>query len=910
MGDYELHADYDRNGRLSATGGEYGARATYPGAVLLANLDADARSLPATVSNGAAITLDWEQTTKTGNDNDPAAFLVRVARPSAPVGSQYFLAITGWMVSRVKLYDRNGRRLQRTPGTFGQYPLTFAAGAAGNSLDLRLEASTLAGSPLAHPMTLATSSGGTTIDEARLQLNLFSIDPSGQQTFLDRAVATIAPFVIPDNSAVAERIYICTTADNEPSVMDLQTALAQTPGVALVTVPDSVSAGDSWLQDQFQHGFCQGPGGTMHVVVHLPRLRSNVVQAGITPNLATFVTSHFPSRNLGLFQDFWRRSIPFQDARNQAQQLPFEQTHEVLMHMQRVFSVRRTILDVLLILQAQSSPPQPSGWSAARIGLRALLQQALQVISHEELHAQNDDRRRQLDATRRDLQRRVQQIDALLPLRSGNVSLPLPGGRRVEVTQTIADQLFNRLRQMHDSVNYGGNIEASAPMTGAPLGKIVVGNATLDDGSEIMDPDLLRLLRKQNQQPLVEVDTTWLDVGHVDELFTFVPASGTNFAALRASPGLARELLRAAHAHYVMGLPLVHPDRLDYRPAPTLGRAMASGQAPVTFLLRGKLWLHHHPQNALQVLDPPLIYRKMADVNARWPHTVHDIPYWRGEGVDRQYHAGLSVNEALYFERDRHGNSVNAFIESNMMTELDRRLAAEFPGVPILKLPVLFDAINDLGSWADGDRGETTAAFTPNLVNLQVINGHLFIPRPYGPRMKAADAVAVLREVLVEQGLDSIGGRVNERALSNRGLTNTVCWMRAEAAIAFPISQPSGIVRTIFPGISNAADVAQLFRDGFPGANLGDVEQQIRQANRQHFDANGSLRPGWRRLLIPENTVDLFQAYTQMVVESLNLRVQWVDSWYYHVRFGEIHCGTNVIRRPAQAQTAWWSVNP
>jgi hypothetical protein len=71
------------------------------------------------------------------------------------------------------------------------------------------------------------------------------------------------------------------------------------------------------------------------------------------------------------------------------------------------------------------------------------------------------------------------------------------------------------------------------------------------------------------------------------------------------------------------------------------------------------------------------------------------------------------------------------------------------------------------------------------------------------------------------------------------------------------------------------------------------------------------LRSGWHKLIIPENTVDLFEAYTQIVVESLGLRVCWVDSWFYHVRLGEIHCGTNVIRRPdTGSRYAWWRVNP
>jgi len=52
-----------------------------------------------------------------------------------------------------------------------------------------------------------------------------------------------------------------------------------------------------------------------------------------------------------------------------------------------------------------------------------------------------------------------------------------------------------------------------------------------------------------------------------------------------------------------------------------------------------------------------------------------------------------------------------------------------------------------------------------------------------------------------------------------------------------------------------------------------------------------------------------FEAYTEAVVSPLGLKVHWIDTWYYHVRFGELHCGTNTIRRPnLKAKKPWWSI--
>jgi hypothetical protein len=71
----------------------------------------------------------------------------------------------------------------------------------------------------------------------------------------------------------------------------------------------------------------------------------------------------------------------------------------------------------------------------------------------------------------------------------------------------------------------------------------------------------------------------------------------------------------------------------------------------------------------------------------------------------------------------------------------------------------------------------------------------------------------------------------------------------------------------------------------------------INDANPGVFDQEGKVIPeDWTRIVIPEDTTDVFELYTQILLEALGLTVHWVDSWYYHVRIGEIHCGTNVLR--------------
>jgi hypothetical protein len=54
--------------------------------------------------------------------------------------------------------------------------------------------------------------------------------------------------------------------------------------------------------------------------------------------------------------------------------------------------------------------------------------------------------------------------------------------------------------------------------------------------------------------------------------------------------------------------------------------------------------------------------------------------------------------------------------------------------------------------------------------------------------------------------------------------------------------------------------------------------------------------------------VDLFEAAILAVTDELGLTVAWIDSWFYHLRHGEIHCGTNVLRAPPKLKTPVWLV--
>jgi hypothetical protein len=329
-----------------------------------------------------------------------------------------------------------------------------------------------------------------------------------------------------------------------------------------------------------------------------------------------------------------------------------------------------------------------------------------------------------------------------------------------------------------------------------------------------------------------------------------------------------------------------------------------AGKSPVTMMMRGKPWLHRQLKNAPGAIEPPKIYRSMAEANtneakSKWP----DLFYKPGAGDDRLYSAAISIEELIEFETDKDDAGVNDFLETDVLPDLDKALSAALDNAPIYRLPVIFDRIEDIDHWSDGDRSEQTSAFLPDMINMQVINGHLLIPKPFGPRMLPDFAISVVSEVLEAVGLGKLAKGVTKDWISKRGLDKTEVWMRPD-----PATYIGG--RNIFLGYGDAGKIAFAFHDGFGGKSADDIAPLIRKANRNAFRADGTLRDGWHKLTIPEQpSVDIFEAYSQIILESFGLTVHWVDSWYYHVRFGGIHCGTNVIRTPqTKGVKPWWKV--
>ncbi len=409
-----------------------------------------------------------------------------------------------------------------------------------------------------------------------------------------------------------------------------------------------------------------------------------------------------------------------------------------------------------------------------------------------------------------------------------------------------------------DAINYGGNLEVSPPVDSdttamaedsagpavpahrrAPFGKIILGHSA----DRRADTYFRYFLEAQKVQPILYLDTAWLDVGHVDEFMSFVPAnSGKPFRMLMASTSIATSLLEEA-------LTLHNSD-----PSAHL----------LTRLLRGKTWQHYHPSGAdpSEIVEPPRIFQEDTGFT---PDTDPGHPEEEAE-----YHAAITVEGLLDA-----GRTFNDELESLRLLPLEQRLTDGLnlnEAEDIIHLPVYFDSL-PAGALNSGGQ---TSAFTPDVVNLQVVNEHLLPPRHFGPRMRRADAGQILRGPMgLSSATDARLGPFEQHeywALQNEELSA----------------------------------IAGYFSDG------GVTAAEIRSANPGKFDPAGRVRNNWTRLLIPERTVDLFEAYTQIRLEDIGCRVHWIDDWYtYHRNMGEVHCGTNAKRRPPELDadssfTHWW----
>jgi hypothetical protein len=291
---------------------------------------------------------------------------------------------------------------------------------------------------------------------------------------------------------------------------------------------------------------------------------------------------------------------------------------------------------------------------------------------------------------------------------------------------------------------FGGNVEVTPPFGQFPFGRIVIGNNMNDERMK----DFLRA--QKLQWPFIEIDVNWLDVGHVDEVINFIPGNSSNtFKVLVADPALAIDLIETLSDDE----PVFYEGKSD--------SGTATGGTPTTMSVDKDFdeedWLEAY----IRVYDGPgdkfgkgtykitgvtnntfeinKIYPTIGGVANHDDHPINGSKYilvestkmWSSPGNDPDYPAVIAASEIKSGLSVPHGGMnlisknlvisdlINNTIEENLPQELD---------ADIIRIPVFYTA-----TWAGVglDNVQNAEAYIPNMVNLQVFNNHLFIPKPY-----------------------------------------------------------------------------------------------------------------------------------------------------------------------------------
>lgn len=899
----ELHADFDRDGRLTRSADERTARLSWPGAIVVANLDRDQRALPPSVSSGGTPEPDYDIATAFQRDDELVPVEIRVATGALGTGERLRVRCSGILHTRIRLSDRAGVIVPHRLGHPEDFELPAVP--ASGVLALTLQVRTIAGASFGRLSNLELGYRDDPREETRFELTIFRVDVTARMHSEDRGRFSVAPVILDDRMATPIRLYIVNKPENLPSRHDVRRA-ATAARVPLVQVPSSIANGDAWLQDQYQHAMMQGPDGSRQMILHLPRLRHENSNQTVADNLEDFVNSHFRSRNIAMFNDLWDRIISVNTTGGGVLRINFRQIDAWMKSVGHLLRVSRQLDRFGALVSSSWRAIDDTDWVDALGSMNANLRRLKDTIDAaiDEAQPERATLQNGLKTAAEQLVREARRGFSTTGSGAALSVTSLVAGQSVSLPAQTARRLFLRGRQMHSSANYGGNIESTPPVPGAPLGKILLGNVTFSEGGgEFVDPDLLRLLAKQKKQPIVEINTVWLRVGHVDEMIAVVPHRSSGFSVLHASSAAAMAILRQAEARYRSGLPLAHPNKFTgiHRPSGVLSRLMDDGSNPVTRLFRGKAWLHHHrpaqPGQVTQSHEPPSIYLRLAaSLAGSGGFNVHRIGFVPGEGPDRRYPADITPSEIIFAERDVNGAGVNDGIDTTLLAPSRSLLGTEL-GVPVLPVPVLWDRVDNLGLFNASYWNQPTTAFSPDIANMQVINGHLLVPKPYGPRMRRDDAIFVVRAAMKSVGMpNDIRDRVGPRIIARRRMTRDVFWVeKVDRATLF---SSIGTIRASYGGMQTKSDVKAGFRDSFPGADDAGLERRLIAPNRRHFDSSGYLRNDFTRLVVNDGMVDLFELFTAAVADHLGVRLHFVDSWYYHVRDGQIHCGTNVLRRP------------
>lgn len=956
MANLRIHADFDHDGKITRSLKEHDLRQKPPGVIIVPNLDLD--GVKSSSSIGKKIKekkrLDYEKSIKISGDDELVSFEIETDLSLVNnKNNSFFLLIGGISLDAIKVYDSKKKPITPQNTFVGDKSIKLASGTKFHKF--YLEATTFAGSPLFDVFPDRTNKKKA--EAFTFKIRVICQDSNKMIIAQDWAFFSLAPLIFAGNQNPATRLYMAEIKavkhqvdGNYPALQEIRQAIKKVSGLKFMKIPEKLNRGDAWIQDQFQLGFCASPSNFSKVILHLPRSRSNFTPTSLNPNLSFFVKNHFPALNVALVQDFWNRNIArYENGQGKIRLLKLEESYHVYLVFNRFWNLMYHMEELLRYELGLAY--YGKGVSLLFIKMknesiskaRSLLDSVFKLVIKELDEIKNsstlsDPKKRYIEWQKQKFEKQKKLIEASFSITAqGKVEIKTSNMHKMLFSTKVADKLDTELGSLHSSQNYGGNFEVSpefvrysrfAHPDGSiliqanhyPFGKIVLGSPFM------MDDKLRKFILDQKCQPFVSLDISWLKVGHIDEILSFIPnkSGQAPFGIVVASPGIAVEILGAAWKFYKKKADPPRETVTDTRRF-NLNHSWFHG---VTSLLRGKHWVHHHPEEAFIPHEPPRIHQRLS-------REVFEVEYIPGAGDDRYYDAMITVQELLYSD---YGIRTSCWIAIEKEHQWRERLEEEFPKIPMISLPVLFDDVpwkkitleeaNDKAESLRKDKFSycfkhlmlfdgtskryklkspqipdfdtySTEAFTPNMANLQVINDLLLIPKPFGPRMNPKDAIDVLKSIMEKEH----HSKLNTTYFKKNKLDKNFIWVKHSDAK----DKKSDLEWLYIQFRGGFQDLFNVIGE-FSFESDKEFKKKIIAANKNTFDSHDNLKPGWHRILIPENTVDLFETYTTVMLDALGIEIHFIDTWYYHIRSGEIHCGTNVVREPKDIRKykKWW----
>jgi protein-arginine deiminase len=165
-----------------------------------------------------------------------------------------------------------------------------------------------------------------------------------------------------------------------------------------------------------------------------------------------------------------------------------------------------------------------------------------------------------------------------------------------------------------------GNLQVSPPVPGYPLGRIYYG--TNPETGITLHPEMVTFVEMQQVQSPVSVDTSWLSVKHVDEIFNFLPGPDDQpyliMTSAEAGANLVQTLTRDGYAG-ALGYPSV-----SVQAATGYVSANLTLQQDRLNAIQAKAQQDFH-LDASHIIAIPTFYSSAQDASSLWSNPINSV---------------------------------------------------------------------------------------------------------------------------------------------------------------------------------------------------------------------------------------------------------------------------------------------